>query len=161
LADEEIDSAALVEKLTRRRSFPRATLAELPPPTQSSSSQGLSVEKSQTGRVDKRVYARYIEAASKIGFFLFVGALLLQQVFSVLSSVELKAWGEGNRSAGNNKDALRYLWAYGVFSLISAVLGSASAILVWVLCSYRSSKHLHDAVSPPRTSLMDRVINFS
>ena len=101
---------------------------------------------SQQGRVSKKVYWRYIQAASKYGFAMFVIAMMLQQVCSVLANVALKTWGEGNRSAGNNKDALGYLWVYGVLSLSSAILSGVSAVLIWVLCSLRSSKNLHDSM---------------
>ncbi|KZV64400.1 P-loop containing nucleoside triphosphate hydrolase protein [Peniophora sp. CONT] len=145
--EEKLDEEKLAEKLQRRGSFMRAKVAALPAPSQSSSaSQGLSQEVSQQGRVSKRVYWRYIEAASKYGFAMFIVSMLLQQVCSVLANVSLKTWGEGNRAAGNNSDALGYLWVYGVLSCSSAVLSGASAVFIWVLCSLRSSKNLHDSM---------------
>ncbi|KAI0313275.1 P-loop containing nucleoside triphosphate hydrolase protein [Amylostereum chailletii] len=136
----------LDEKLLRKTSFARANLAALPPPSKSSSSQGLSEETSAKGKVNIRVYWSYVQAASKVGFALFFAGAVLQQVMSVMSNLALKSWGEGNRASGDNRKASAFLWIYGLLSLSSTLLGGASAIMIWVLCSLRSSKHLHDSM---------------
>jgi hypothetical protein len=41
----------------------------------------------------------------------------------------------------------KYLLAYGSFSLSASILGGASAIIMWVYCSLRSARKLHDSVS--------------
>ena len=137
----------LDEKLLRRKSFTRASLAPLRLPSKSSASQGLSEETREKGRVQLRVYQRYIQAASWVGFALFVSGAVLQQVLSVASNIALKSWGEGNRNAGDNLTTRSFLWVYGWLSLSSTLLGGGSVVILWVLCSLRSSKHLHDSVS--------------
>ncbi len=101
----------------------------------------------EQGRVKTHVYSEYIRAASKTGFSLFLAAIVAQQASSVLGNLVLRSWGEHNREMGSNAGMLKYLIIYGAASLSSILLGGAAAILMWVLCSLRSAKRLHDAVS--------------
>jgi ATP-binding cassette subfamily C (CFTR/MRP) protein 1 len=144
LTEEKIDT--LGEKLTRKKSFGRAVVAPVTSQTTKASSGGLSEEQSAKGRVKANVYWRYIEAASKTGFAFFVIVTILQQAMQIFGTFALKHWSEGNRESGENRSAMKYLWAYGVLSLSATILNSAGSILILVLCSLRSSKHLHDAV---------------
>lgn len=144
MTEEKIDS--LQEKLTHKKSFSRATLAPVTSQTTKASSGGLSEEQSAQGRVKSHVYWRYIGAASKTGFALFVIVMAMQQTLLVLGTFALKHWSEGNRESGENKSAVKYLWAYGLLSLSSSILNCTGSILILVFCSLKSSKHLHDAV---------------
>jgi len=144
LTEEKID--AIGEKLTRKKSFARAILAPITSQTTKAASGGLSEEQSAQGRVKGHVYWRYIEAASKTGFFLFVFMVFLQQGSQILSTFALKYWSEGNRESGENKSAVKFLWVYGLLSMSSVISSCLGSILMLVLCSLRSSKHLHDAV---------------
>jgi ATP-binding cassette, subfamily C (CFTR/MRP), member 1 len=144
LTAEKIDTIG--EKLTRKRSFDRAVVAAVTSQTTKAASGGLSEEHSAKGRVKADVYWRYVEAASKIGFTLFVIFTILQQALLIFSTFALKHWSEGNRESGENKSALKFLWAYGLLSLSATMLNCLGSILMLVLCSLRSSKHLHDAV---------------
>lgn len=92
------------------------------------------------------MYLQYVEAASKIGFALFVLATVLSQLVSVAANNTLRAWGEHNREVGSNRGIGKYLLGYGLFSLSSTLLGAAAAILIWVFCSIRSARRLHDSV---------------
>ncbi|KAF8844780.1 P-loop containing nucleoside triphosphate hydrolase protein [Paxillus ammoniavirescens] len=141
----DIDSAT--EKVVvRRESFCKAVIAA-PPPLRQAPSTGLSKEHSEQGRVKKEVYYQYLRAASKTGFFFFVLVTVVQQVVSVLATLMLRVWGERNREARGNA-GLRdpYLLGYGFFNLMTIVLGAAAALLIWVFCSLRSSKYLHDSM---------------
>ena len=144
LTEEKID--AIGEKLTRKKSFGRAILASVTSQTTKAASGGLSEEKSSQGRVKGQVYWRYIEAASKSGFSIFVFMVIMQQAFQILSTFALKYWSEGNRESGENKSAMKFLWVYGLLSFSSVISSCVGSILMLVLCSLRSSKHLHDSV---------------
>ncbi|KAI0305966.1 metal resistance protein YCF1 [Multifurca ochricompacta] len=144
LTEDKLD--ALGEKLTRQKSFSRAVLAPVTSRSTKASSGGLSEEQSAQGRVKPHVYLRYIEAASKAGFALFVIAMALQQTLQILGTFALKHWSEGNRQNGENRSAVKSLWAYGLLSFSATVLNCVASILILVLCSLRSSKHLHDAM---------------
>ena len=144
LTEEKID--AIGENLTRKKCFGRAILAPVISQTTKAASGGLSEEQSTQGRVKGHVYWRYIEAASKAGFSLFVFMVLLQQAFEILGTFALKYWSEGNRESGENKSAVKFLWVYGLLSLSSVMPSCMGSILMLVLCSLRSSKHLHDSV---------------
>ena len=157
---DEIDPAA--EKIVRRTSFSKAVIAPLPPIREATSS-GLSKEHSEQGRVKKEVYLQYLQAASKAGFCVFMLVTVLGQVVSVMATFMLRLWGESNREAGKNSGLNDpYLLGYGFFNLMSIVFGATAGLLIWVLCSLRSSKYLHDSVrssSPtkkPFTNLLDR-----
>jgi ATP-binding cassette, subfamily C (CFTR/MRP), member 1 len=140
----ELELDTLSEKF-RKKSFGRAELAETLPVR--STQDGPSKEHSEQGRVKQEVYLEYIKAASKAGFTLFVLAIIMQQVLSLGANVTLSYWGGHNREHGSNANAGKYLLFYGVFSLSATLLGGVAYILIWVLCSIRSSKHLHDRVS--------------
>jgi hypothetical protein len=139
------DAEILSEKLTRRKSFGMATLATTPPVRASSS--GLSQEHSEQGQVKKIVYMQYLAAASRVGFSAFLIAILLQQAMSVLANITLRNLGERNRETGNNNGMFDYLLGYGLFCLASTVFGGIAAILLWVLCTVKSARYLHDSVS--------------
>ncbi|KAI0725334.1 metal resistance protein YCF1 [Fomitopsis betulina] len=142
LTEEKLQSVDT--KLERRKSFGKSKIIDNIPTR--IASDGLTKEHSEHGRVKGDVYFRYIEAASKTGFLLFVVCVVLSQVTSVLSNNTLRAWGEHNLSSGSNKDAFWYLLMYGLYSLASTLLGMVAAILLWVFCAVRSSRTLHDSM---------------
>jgi hypothetical protein len=109
------------------------------------------------------VYSQYLHAASKQGFLLFVLATVLQQAVSVMSTIMLRLWGEHNREMGANAGLTdKYFLGYGLFNLVAIFLAACAALLIWVFCSLRSSKHLHDSVSTMFQVLMKYFfINFS
>ncbi|KAG1740326.1 P-loop containing nucleoside triphosphate hydrolase protein [Suillus lakei] len=134
------------EKVARRESFKKAVLAS-PPKLRDASSDGITKEHSEQGRVKMEVYSQYLHAASKKGFLLFVLATVLQQAVSVVSTVMLRFWGEHNREMGANVGLTdKYFLGYGLFNLVAIFSGACAALLIWVFCSLRSSKHLHDSM---------------
>lgn len=135
----------LSEKLSRRTSYSKPTIAKTPPVRVSSG--GPSQEHIEQGKVKKDVYLQYIKAASKIGFSTFLLVTILQQVASVVANLVLRSWGEHNQDVGDNSGMFKYLLGYGLSSLSAILLGGAAAILLWVFCSVRSARHLHDSVS--------------
>ena len=147
----------LGEKLSRKKSFGRAVLAPIASQTTKASSGGLSEEKSAQGRVKGQVYWRYIEAASKIGFAFFVLMVILQQALQIFSTFALKHWSEGNREHGEDKSAVKFLWVYDILSLSSTMSSCIESILMLVLCSLRSSKHLHDFVR--RSGVLQSIVS--
>jgi hypothetical protein len=145
------------EKSSRRKSFGTAALAATPPVRTSSS--GLSQEHSEQGQVKRAVYLQYLKAASRVGFFAFLVATLLQQAVSVLANITLRDFGEHNRQSGDNSGMFDYLLGYGLFSLASIILGGIAAILLWVLCTVRSARYLHDSVGTFHFTLMHALTN--
>lgn len=137
-------SDTVTEKLQRKGSFQKARIFSA-----SSSdvrSTGLKKEHQEQGSVKMDVYKQYIYAASKIGFILYLFATATQQATSVLASLTLRYWGEHNQQLGNNSGMFQYLLVYGLFSFSSSVLGATSAIILWVYCTVRSARQLHDSV---------------
>lgn len=136
----------MIDKVDRRASFSKAVIAPLPPIREPTSS-GLSKEHNEHGCVKKEVYSHYLRAASKAGFCFFVLVTVLAQVVSVMSTMMLRLLGERNHESGGNAGLVDpYLLGYGLLNLASIVLTAAAGLLILVLCSLRSSKHLHDSV---------------
>ena len=138
-------AVSISEKIQRRESFQKARLAA--PKIDHLPSTGMTKEHVERGRVKTEVYKQYIKASSKLGFSLFLLGTILQQVASILSTFALRYWGEHNRERGDNEGMSKYLALYGGLSLSSTLFGCLSSVLMWVFCSLRSSKYLHDAVS--------------
>ena len=137
-------SDTVTEKFQRKGSFQKARIFGA-----SSSdlrSTGLKREHQEQGSVKMDVYMQYIYAASKIGFVLYLFATATQQATSVLASLTLRYWGEHNQQLGNNSGMFQYLLVYGLFSFSSSILGATSAIILWVYCTVRSARQLHDSV---------------
>ncbi|KAF9005892.1 metal resistance protein YCF1 [Cyathus striatus] len=149
-------ASILTEKLRHRGSFKKPKLC-IPQSGRPISSVGLSKEHQEQGHVKIEVYQQYINAASKLGFLLFLLTTISQQVASVLATLTLRYWGEHNRATGDNSGMFRYLLAYGLFSLSSSILGGVSAIIMWVYCALRSAKRLHDNMLD---SLMKAPLSF-
>lgn len=133
--------------LKRKSSFKKATLAGIP--ATPSDASAMSKEHSEQGRVKWDVYFQYMQAASWLGCGLFLLLSILQQVVSVLSTIVLRAWGEHNRNAGGNSELGKFLFAYGMTSLLSVLLGAVAGVIMWVYISLRSARRLHDAVCDP------------
>jgi ATP-binding cassette, subfamily C (CFTR/MRP), member 1 len=149
---ETLDAASSVQgsldKLQRKRSWRRAPLAEqgstLRAPTQPT---GTKQEHTERGRVKLSVYTAYIQAASIPGFVFFLICVVLQQASQVLANVTLKQWGEHNQEAGGNSNMSSYLVLYGLCSTSTILASLAGTILIFVFCSLRSAKYLHNFVS--------------
>jgi ATP-binding cassette, subfamily C (CFTR/MRP), member 1 len=140
-----------IEKLKRRHSHGKATVVD-PNSGRLTISDGLQKEHSEKGRVKSSVYRRYLEASSLSAFAFFMIAIVLSQLFLILSNFSLRAWSENNRVYGGSHGITRYLALYGMFSLWSVLcMGIASTVLL-LLCSLRSAKTLHDTVSFDRCS---------
>lgn len=138
------DSSIISEKLHRRTSFAKAKIVQ--DGRLQVHSVGLSKEHQERGQVKMHVYKQYILSASLVGFTFFLIATVAQQAMSVFATFTLRYWGEHNQMNGNNSGMFKYLLAYGLFSLSSSILGAISAILLWVYCTLRSARHLHDSV---------------
>jgi ATP-binding cassette, subfamily C (CFTR/MRP), member 1 len=136
---------SLIEKMSRD-SVPLVKLAAAPP-TRGPVSTGLSKEHQEQGRVKRSVYTEYIRAASKTGIAFFVLFMLAQQALAVLGNLVLRSWAEANQNSGENVAIGKYLILYGVVTLCTALAGGGAAMIIWVFCSLRSARMLHDNVS--------------
>ena len=143
LTEEKL--ASVDKKLVRRKSYGKPAVVDVLPTR--TVSDGLSKEHIEQGRVQMSVYKEYLDAASRSGFMAFVMVYMLQQVTTLLGTNTLRSWGEHNLNEGSNRDAGRYLLGYGLLSLLSTILGAVGPIIMWVHCSIRSSRLLHDSVS--------------
>ena len=145
-ATEVNEVNSMTEKPVRRASFTKAVIAPLQL-VRDVPSSGLSKEHNEQGRIKKEVYIQYLHAASKTSFFFFVLAMASAQVLSIMSTFMLRFWSESNHRAGENSGLNDpYLIGYGLFSLTSILMAVVGGLLLWVLCTLRSAKWLHDEV---------------
>ncbi|KAM6496895.1 metal resistance protein YCF1 [Amanita muscaria] len=144
LLDGTTTPVTISEKISQEIDYGKAKLANAEPVH--SRAVGLSKEHVEQGQVKGKVYKQYINAASRVGFFIFLLTTMATQVAALFASLTLRYWGEHNREAGDNSGMLRYLIAYGSFSLLSTTLGGVSAVIMWVFCGLRSAKLLHDSM---------------
>ncbi|CAK5273937.1 unnamed protein product [Mycena citricolor] len=147
---------AISEKLKNRGPFSKAINAPAKS-VRAANSAGLSTEHREQGRVKGRVYWQYIEAASKMGFSIYVVATIAQQVLTLLGNLALRSWGEHNREVGSNEGMLKYLLVYGSFTFSATILGALASLSIFILCSLRSSKYLHDLMLK---ALMDSPLSY-
>ena len=145
--------------MQRKKSFGKPAVVGLPVAKAGTPSGG-SKEHSEQGRVKKEVYMQYIQSASTTGFVIFLVATIAQQATQVLGNIVLKSWGEHNRAAGGNASAGRYLFAYGMASLSSVLLGAVGAIVMWVFISLRSARRLHESVSASSCQHLQNLTGF-
>ena len=140
--------SAIDAHLRRRKSYGRSTIK---PPTRGRlpTSEGITQEHSEKGRVKTIVYRKYVEACSKSGFALFIITVFLSQALSILSNFALRSWSEDNRRTGENGGITKYLALSGIAQLLSVFFMTISATCWLLLCALRSSKQLHDNVSRP------------
>jgi hypothetical protein len=75
-----------------------------------------------------------------------MSATIAQQAMTLFGNLALRSWGEHNQETGDNSGMFKYLLIYGLFSLSATLLGGISNVIMWILCSLRSSKRLHDSV---------------
>ena len=141
--DDEL-AVTVAEKLQRKGSFQKARIFSAP--SSNARSNGLIKEHQEQGSVKMDVYKQYLYAASTIGFISYVLIITAQQSASVLATLTLRYWGEHNQELGDNSGMFQYLLVYGLFSLSSTIFGTISALIMWVYCGLRSSRHLHDSV---------------
>ncbi|KAF8631681.1 hypothetical protein AX15_002266 [Amanita polypyramis BW_CC] len=139
------DRIVLSEKIRQHADYGKAKIAQ-PSPLRASATLGLSKEHRERGKVKSKVYKQYIEAASKTGFSFFLLATITQQAASLSATLTLRYWAEHNRVVGDNSGMLFYLVVYGLFSLVSIILGGVAPVLMWVFCGLRSARRLHDSM---------------
>lgn len=149
---ETLDTANSVQesldKLQRKRSFGRAALAQHGNALRASTQPtGSKQEHTERGRVKGTVYAEYVKAASFPAFVWFLVCVIVQQASQVLANVTLKQWGEHNQKVGDNSGMSSYLLFYGLCSTATILSSLAATILLFVFCTLRSAKYLHNNVS--------------
>ncbi|KAG6330747.1 hypothetical protein ID866_8342 [Astraeus odoratus] len=136
----------VTEKIIRRQSYQKASIAPLPS-VRDATFTGLTKEHSEQGRVKTEVYLQYMQAASKTAFFFLIILAALNQAALVLSTYMLRLWGERNRELGGNLGlGDKYLLGYGLSNLASVGLSAVGTLLIWVFCTLRSARYLHDTM---------------
>ncbi|KAH7102795.1 metal resistance protein ycf1 [Auriculariales sp. MPI-PUGE-AT-0066] len=99
-------------------------------------------EHTEQGKVQWKVYTEYIKAASRVGFAMFLLLILVSQAFSIGANITLMAWG----NAGASADVGRYIAIYGICVALSAGASAVSSFALWVYCTLRSARELHDSM---------------
>lgn len=145
--DAESKSVGSNEKVIPRKTFGKATLLPLraiQPPGQPdiSKPQEANKEHSEVGKVKWSVYTQYVSAASRTGFALFILLVIASQAASIAANVVLMRWGD----AGAEANISYYIMLYGLCALASAVFSALNGLFLWVFCTLRSARYLHDSM---------------
>lgn len=145
-SDEETKSVGSNEKTVERKTYGRATLLSIkavqPPGQPDLSTPQQTKEHSEVGKVKWKVYSQYIAAASRTGFTMFVLLIVASQASSIAANVVLMRWGD----AGGRGDVGHYILLYGLCALASAVSSALAGLFLWIFCSLRSARYLHDSM---------------
>ncbi|KAK9428356.1 P-loop containing nucleoside triphosphate hydrolase protein [Lipomyces doorenjongii] len=96
------------------------------------------------GQVKFGVYKDYLQAANIYMVLLFVLLMISSNIMSVGGNVWLKHWSDINTQHGSNPDTGRYLAIYLIFGVTTAFLTLFSTIVLWIFCSIKAAKKLHD-----------------
>ncbi|KAJ2716007.1 hypothetical protein H4R19_000885 [Coemansia spiralis] len=115
------------------------------------SGRTMSHEMSQQGRVQWGVYRKLIQACGTGNAGLFLAALVVAASAGVSANLWLKHWATSNGEtdgAGLSFQRARhsvyyYLLIYGAFGLLSAVVRSLQALLLWTRCLVSASTETH------------------
>lgn len=99
-------------------------------------------ERSEKGSVKWSVYKTYAEACSYSGTFLFLMLIVMTTLLSVLGNFWLKHWTE---NTGSSKALL--IGVYAAFGFGSGLVNFARTVCMYVFCSIKASRKLHDSMS--------------
>lgn len=117
--------------------------SKLPSPTISfSSSVSSPKERSEKGSVKWSVYQTYAKACTYSGTLLFLMLIIMTTLLSVLGNFWLKHWTE---NTGSSKALL--IGVYAAFGFGSGLANLARTVCMYVFCSIKASRKLHDSMS--------------
>ncbi|KAJ2774139.1 hypothetical protein IWQ57_000966, partial [Coemansia nantahalensis] len=105
-------------------------------------------ETSQQGRVRWGVYCTFARACGAHNAVLFLLALVVAAAAGVSANLCLKRWAASNEAAGGSgrptrHPAFHYLLVYGALGLLSALVRSLQALILWTRCLVAASTKTH------------------
>jgi ATP-binding cassette, subfamily C (CFTR/MRP), member 1 len=139
---EEKDAADKPRKVFERAKLLPISYTHAPGAPDLNKTPDQNKEHSEQGKVQWKVYTSYIKAASRVGFALFIILILVAQTFSIGANVTLMMWG----NAGAAASVGRYIAIYGICVALSAGASALSSLALWVYCTLRSARELHDSM---------------
>ncbi|KFG80600.1 hypothetical protein MANI_028755 [Metarhizium anisopliae] len=121
----------------RRRGLPRRRIDVESEPI-------IRTERSKQGRVGWKVYGDYAKSNGLVFVSLYVVALIGSQAAEIGSNIWLKHWSETNNDIGENPQVAKFIGVYVAFGLGSAVLVFVQSMILWLACSIKASRTLHE-----------------
>ncbi|KAH0594293.1 hypothetical protein MHUMG1_08132 [Metarhizium humberi] len=121
----------------RRRGLPRRRVDVESEPI-------IRTERSKQGRVGWKVYGDYAKSNGLVFVSLYVVALIGSQAAEIGSNIWLKHWSETNNDIGENPQVAKFIGVYVAFGLGSAVLVFVQSMILWLACSIKASRTLHE-----------------
>ncbi|KAJ4180063.1 ATP-binding cassette glutathione S-conjugate transporter ycf1 [Fusarium falciforme] len=103
-------------------------------------------EFTQQGSVKWKVYGDYAKASSLWAVSLYAVTLVGAQVAEIGGNVWLKQWSEANDDPNPDVDVKKYLGIYVAFGLCSAGLVILQSSTMWLWCSIKASRKLHESM---------------
>ncbi|KAI5460520.1 multidrug resistance-associated protein 1 [Mariannaea sp. PMI_226] len=96
------------------------------------------------GSAKWKVYGEYAEASSLVAVALYALTLVGAQAAEIGGNVWLKQWTEANDDSNTDSDVIRFLGIYATFGLGSAGLVILQSSTLWLWCSIKASRKLHE-----------------
>lgn len=103
-----------------------------------------SKEKREVGKVKWDIYLEYAKACNPKFVLVCIVCIILAMTLSVCGNVWLKYWSEKNTDAGSNPNFKFYSFVYLAFGAGSAFTNLISVLILWVFCTIKGSRKLHD-----------------
>lgn len=101
-------------------------------------------EKREVGKVKWNIYLEYAKACNPRYVVVCIICIILSMTLSVFGNVWLKYWSEKNTEAGSNPNFKFYSFIYLGFGAGSAFTTLISVVVLWVFCTIKGSRKLHD-----------------
>ncbi|KAH3687464.1 hypothetical protein WICPIJ_001574 [Wickerhamomyces pijperi] len=101
-------------------------------------------EKASVGKVNFKVYKRYAQACGVWSVAAFITLMICATAFSLIANYVLKDWSEDNSRGGANRSISKYIGLYTLFGLGGSLFTLGRTIFMWLVCSIRASRVLHD-----------------
>ncbi|MBW0487072.1 hypothetical protein O181_026787 [Austropuccinia psidii MF-1] len=103
-------------------------------------------EHKEVGSVKMDIYKKYIQSTGLLEISIMFAMIILQQVFSVSTTLWLKYWSTTNElsHSGRNTRLGYFLGIYGLLGASTTVASYIQGVFLFSVCAVRSGKVLHD-----------------
>lgn len=107
----------------------------------------ITKERQEQGKVKWHVYKTYIKACSPIGVATYMIMAIAAQASQVSMTYWLKYWADSNTQSDSNDNLWYFVGIYFAIGMSYILFSLISTSTLWVLCSVRSAKRMHDGMA--------------
>ncbi|KAJ2233691.1 hypothetical protein IWW45_003979, partial [Coemansia sp. RSA 485] len=107
----------------------------------------ITEEISAVGKVSTSAYVDYFRSCTWAGTAMFIGGMVLNQGFLVISNVWLKVWASANELSSSGgppaHSTAYYISIYGILGLAASIFCYLRSDIQWSVCAVRSGRTTH------------------